>query len=536
LSEEVSAVRNRRTSGANAAIALLIIFFGMFLGLLAITAVNAYRHAEQRAYARAGTAAQVTATNARWIVELARQALRRMDEALGADLGNETGRVVRDIDQAVDNLPGTVKAYIVNTEGYAIYSTDPQLRPISIADREYFSTLAAGDPWHISSLLISRLNGEQIFVISRRLERNGQFVGAAILSFDALILRDIWRSLSYDEISTISLVRSDGKLVARYPLPGGPLDLGGRELITEHLATGDSGTYLAVSPEDGVKRYVGFARVPESNLVAVGAVSADSAMSSFRRSMGIMLLIALPATAGLGAATLWIVSLLRREEQRKRELAETLELNRLLFRDTHHRVKNNLQAVQSLVSMQKMPQEAKSALQSRIAAMAAVHEHIYRLDQYVEVDAAEFIPAIVKPLLASFNPHVSVEFDLESLQVDRNYTTPLALLVNEVVTNALKYAYPGEGGGSILVSLKKIGPGRARLEIHDDGVGFDPQANVEGMGSRLIRAMVRQMHGTYAYRHEQGTTFSCEINVEPPGQADMSGDNDTAQPDLAAAQ
>ena len=108
-----------------------------------------------------------------------------------------------------------------------------------------------------------------------------------------------------------------------------------------------------------------------------------------------------------------------------------------------------------LVRMQNIPAEVKSDLQGRIAAMTAVHEHMYRLDQYADIDASELIPSIIAPLQRTYGADHKFITDIEPVVVDRDFATPLALLVNEVVTNALKYAFPGRKEGTIRVGLHK---------------------------------------------------------------------------------
>jgi len=500
---------------ATAAIALIAAFFFLFLLVVAISILHARREAEDKALARAATSSQVVATNARWIHELSRQALRRMDDALGADLTARSVGSVQDIREAVDSLPGIVKAYVVLADGTTLYSTDPQLKPIDIRDRDYFAKLAEGAQWYTSPLLVSRLNDQQIFVFSKRLDRNGQFAGAAIISFDVMLFEGIWASLDFDATSTVSLIRADGQLMARYPLADGPLDMSGYVLFTDHLSKNDSGTYAAISPADGVARFVGYSKVEGTGLVAVASVSSKAAFASFWRVATITLIIALPAILGLGAASIWITRLLRRDARQQAELAIALDNNLLLLRDVHHRVKNNLQSIQSLVRLQPIPQQVKTDLQSRIAAMTAVHEHIYRLDQYAEVSANLLIPAIVEPLVKVFDSAVRIELDIDPIEIDRDHATSLALLINELVTNSLKYAFPDNRDGVIRVSLKATGDGRCVLSVVDDGVGFDPEASAPGMGSRLIRGMLVQLNGSHTYDTSAGTSFVAELSTSP---------------------
>ncbi len=510
----ISSARAGPRDTASAVIGLIAVLLALFVALVAFSTIQSRRDAQQRALDRAQAASQVVATNARWISELAHQALRRIDEVLDDRIAPASGAAVRDIRQAVDNLPGTVKAYVVDTNGDTLFSTDPEIKPINITDREYFSVPASGAEWYTSALMTSRLNGEQIFAFSRRLERNGAFAGVAIISFDVALLRDIWSSLELDDRSTVSLIRSDGMLVARYPFASETLDMSSHVLFAKYLKEGDSGTYhSASSPADGIERFVGFRRAEGTDLIAVASISAGSAYHPFWRNTTMTLLVALPAILGFGAASIWIMRLLRRDQLRRSELATALETNRMLFRDTHHRVKNNLQSVQSLIRMQNIPDQPKTDLQGRIAAMTAVHEHIYRLDQYAEVEARDFIPAIVEPLLRTYDADVAVTYAIDPLSVDRDQATPLALLVNEVVTNALKYAFPDGRGGSIRLALERLSDERARLSIVDDGVGFGEAQGTAGMGSRLIRGMVTQLGGTYTYTGADGTSFIAELVV-----------------------
>jgi hypothetical protein len=202
------------------------------------------------------------AINTVWIVEVAGQALRRMDSALGADPQDRATTAYADIRDALNGLPVSAQAYIVAPDGETLYSTDPSVQPIDVRDREYFSAPASGQRFYTSSLMVSRLNDQQIFTFSRRIERRGDFAGVAIISFEVALLSELWTALDLDAESTISMVREDGMLVARYPFADGPLDLSEHVLFAEHLPQGSEGTYSsAASPVDGAQRVVGFRKV-----------------------------------------------------------------------------------------------------------------------------------------------------------------------------------------------------------------------------------------------------------------------------------
>src|SRR5690606_25029428 len=122
--------------------------------------------------------------------------------------------------------------------------------------------------------------------------------------------------------------------------------------------------------------------------------------------------------------------------------------------------------------MQDMPSSAKLDLQSRLAAMAAMHEHIYQFDRYVDIDARDFVPVIVDEVIAAYGASIATVYELERVMVDRDHATPLALLLSELITNALKYAFPDDRDGEIRIRLKASGTGRAQLTVADNGIGL----------------------------------------------------------------
>ncbi len=497
-----------------AAVGLIVVLFALFLLVLTFSILREKSDAQRRAEDRALSASQVVATNARWITELSRQALARIDDSLGPDIGSDASIVQQIISDAISRLPGNVTATVVAADGRALLSTDPSAKGIDVHDRDYFAELAKGQYWYTSSLLISRLSGAQVFVFSKRLERNGAFAGAAVISFEVSVLKDVWDSLDLDEISTVSLVRSDGQLVARYPFAEGPLDLSQYVLFTKHLKASDVGTYPATSPADGMTRIVGYRRVPGTPFIALAAISTDSAYALFWRNTAVTLFFALPTALALAITIAWILRLLRNDQKRRKELTDALALNQMLVRDTHHRVKNNLQSIMSMVRMHGLPEKLKADLQARISAMSAVHEHLYRLDKFSEVSADTLIPAIVEPLKQAFDHSAVVTYDIDPLVIDRDHATPLALLVNELVTNSLKYAFLDGREGNLRIALKATDNGEAVLSVEDDGVGFDKSVVSTGLGGRLIRAMVMQLKGVSSYSFDKGTRFEVRL-VDP---------------------
>jgi two-component system, sensor histidine kinase PdtaS len=490
------------------ATSVVVIFLLFFLGGTGFVIRNAYRATNDIARVQAISSAEVVAANFEWVTQTSRQLLQRVDDFVGPNLDALPQNALRFMKDSISTLPGAPRIYLVRADGVTALTTDPDFKPIDIRDRDYFKAVADGAQSYISPMLVSRLNGEQIFVMSKRIERNGIFIGAAIVSFNSELIERVWKTLRFDQSSAVLVVRDDGQVVTRYPLLEGPMDISKSDLFTIHLPLSESGIYEAVSVADGVKRIVAYRRVPGSHLIATAALGSAMAFTPFYRFAMLSLAVALPIVLFL-AYLAWVTfTWLTKETKQRNELAAALESNQMLFREIHHRVKNNLQAVNSLINLQKIDPNTKMEMSQRVMAMIAVHEQIYRNDQFSLVDASAYIPAIVDRLIESYGRDVEVAYDLQAIEVDREHALPLGLITNEVISNAIKHAFPDGGKGKLTISFKKLDDGHnAELRLADDGVGFDPSHSAKGMGSRLLGGLAAQIGGSYEFKFENGTTF-----------------------------
>jgi two-component sensor histidine kinase len=179
----------------------------------------------------------------------------------------------------------------------------------------------------------------------------------------------------------------------------------------------------------------------------------------------------------------------------------------VLFREIHHRIKNNLQSVNSLLQLQPIPREVRTEMGQRIAAMSAVHEHIYRSGNFGTVAVKDYLRTLIHNIDVGHGEKVKVVEELEDLSVDKDTATPLGLILNEVVSNAFKHAFPDDRQGVITVTTKREDDGRGRLTVSDNGVGFDPTIPAKGIGQKLVTALARQVGGEYAYSSDNGARF-----------------------------
>ncbi|MBC7882854.1 MAG: PAS domain S-box protein [Anaerolineae bacterium] len=206
-------------------------------------------------------------------------------------------------------------------------------------------------------------------------------------------------------------------------------------------------------------------------------------------------------------------------------LRRSLEEKELLLREIHHRVKNNLQVVTSLLGLQalKLGDTAAAAAladsQQRIHSIALVHEHLYRSEGLAGVEFRTYLEQLTDMLLSTYGERagrVQLKLDIEAEPLDIDLAVPLGLVVNELVGNALKHAFPNDRTGQVRVELKATTSGGWRLAVEDDGIGFDPQTSStpSTLGVKLVRSLARQLDAEVSWQTSpQGTRcemqFSC---------------------------
>ncbi|MDE1995305.1 MAG: sensor histidine kinase [Rhizobiaceae bacterium] len=503
----------RSSSVGRAAFAVIALMFISLVAVLSIWLVSSYQTTLRRGDERVTAASKIVAANATWLNSLARETLHRIDDSLGADIPSANPNRVRDLNAAVADLPPQVGAYVIDAAGQTVFSNNPNIGAISATDRDYFVRLKNGQEEYASALLVSRSSQRQIFVFSRRLERDGKFAGAAVISFDANILRPVWDTVAMGNNSTVSLLRRDGQLVARHPEPDGPVNMRDYVLFTDYMRKATAGIYRSTSPVDGEDRLVAYWIIERTPFVAVASADIDVIMQPFWQDAQTAALILAIAIGGVLAAWLWISNLIRADALHTRQLAEAVQMNSTLMREIHHRVKNNLQTVMALLRLQGFESAAVEKLNERISAMSAVHEQMYGFDQFTGISAREFIPSFVKRLVDVHGRDIAVEFDLDDVTIGPDKATPFALLLNELIANSMKYAFKGRETGKISIILRKVDDGNSVLTVADDGVGFTSQPNGTGMGTRLIGAFVAQLQGKSEYRHLAGTQFIATVSL-----------------------
>jgi two-component sensor histidine kinase len=188
----------------------------------------------------------------------------------------------------------------------------------------------------------------------------------------------------------------------------------------------------------------------------------------------------------------------------EREHAIAHEQLGMLLQELTHRVKNSLQIIAAMVGIEARSHKSgqgKAALERvshRIDALGHLYSKLSKVDTIETVNAATYLDELCRDLIASVHKEDSTSIELktdignELLPTDR--AIPIGLIVNELVTNAVKYAFPGKTSGTVLVTLKRL-PGELRLTVADDGQGLDPRRADSGLGGRLVEGFAQQLGG-----------------------------------------
>lgn len=481
--------------------------------LAALLAWRDYQSAIEKGEASALSSAHVVAAHFQWMLHASDQALRRIDSALGHEAISEITNTIINIEVAIGDLPRGFQYSVYDETGQLRFSSIKEAIGINVSDREYFQELRQGSDTVISPLLEERLSNESVFVVARRIVRSGKFHGAASIAIPAARMAEFWSSMNLGPFSAISVIRTDGWLVARFPSLGKTIDLSNTPLFD--AATAQSGVYHSgASPADGRSRIVGFWRVEGAPVIALAGIERGEVLAAFWRNLLTGTMVAVPLFFLLGFGLLRTARLQKADEERRRELERSLEHNRFLLREIHHRIKNNLQTVASLVRLQPLPTEARQSIAGRIGAMVAVHEHIYQNDEYGDVSVDQYLRRLIDDLRDGSSSDVEVEVEIEPLLVDRDQALPLGLLVNEIVSNAFKHAFQSASSGRIKISLSAVSDREARLAISDNGRGFNASTAPKNMGSKLVAAFASQLNGeTTTKSSKRGTTFTLTFPI-----------------------
>ncbi len=219
-----------------------------------------------------------------------------------------------------------------------------------------------------------------------------------------------------------------------------------------------------------------------------------------------------------------VASNISRQKEAEHKLLASLREKELLLKEVHHRVKNNLQVICSLLNLQAQELRDPEMLhlfqesQGRIRSMALIHEQLYRSSDLARIDFAAYVQELIGHLnqgLGSEAGPVNVRLDVQPLPLPLDLAIPCGMIVNELVSNALEHAFPDCRAGEIRVGFTRDDAGYC-LTVADNGVGM-PEARSAGeaasLGLKVVQALARQIRGKLDVRHDGGTAFALHFDA-----------------------
>jgi two-component sensor histidine kinase len=573
----------RRWFGRNAGLRprlVLIVGIAMLApGALAVLqAVSSYNNSMRILEQSLAQAAQLSATEEVNMIAASREILTSL--ASNPDIQSQRGLACRRaLQRAIGGLDQYVGAAVVNLQGEMTCTSEPLKDPVQVGDRDWFRDIINGAPFTVSDLVVSRWLGSWGIVTAVPLYDENRAVAGSVALFISLdwLTRRFRQAAPGDE-SALALLDSKGEVLS----VGHPDELHARlpsdAMIAEQLGTrteaGQARTFRTRSI-DGIWRLYAISPLLEGRifvilgtpvLTAIGPLALQVAWGVLTPLLMWALAIAVVWFGIEHLVVRWITYLERitsayasgrqgvRPERvsaapaeirslgetfsrmadlissREAELRESLNQKELLVREIHHRVKNNLQLVMSLLNLHARrirdprAEEAFAEARSRINALATLHRRLYESESLQEIDLHWFLEDLCAELRRgglSRGKHVDLLVDSPSEIIGPELAVPLGLLVTEAITNAYKHAFVDRTHGTIRVEVRRESPEKLLLRIKDDGAGFDPTTasgpDVTGLGRSLIEAFVRQLHGELHVSSDNGTLV--EVRFPAPAQA-----------------
>ena len=215
-----------------------------------------------------------------------------------------------------------------------------------------------------------------------------------------------------------------------------------------------------------------------------------------------------------------------------RRLRRSLAEKESLLKEIHHRVKNNLQIVSSLLYLQEENmQDARGVAilrdcQQRVKSMALIHEQLYGTSDLAKIDFGCYIDALGASLFDAYGVdrgRIRLLVHSEAITLGVDTAVPCGLIVNELVSNALKHAFPENRRGVVDIALRTLSAVCMQLQVTDDGIGFSrksDEAARQSLGLRLVETLVRQLDGSLSIETNPGTRFTLELKTSQPIKKD----------------
>lgn len=216
------------------------------------------------------------------------------------------------------------------------------------------------------------------------------------------------------------------------------------------------------------------------------------------------------------------ITLRKKDEER---LKKSLQEKDILLKELHHRVKNNLNVVSSLLNIQaRMIKNKEDAIEAfknssnRVMTMALIHQKLYQSENFDEINITTFIQSIISHLKATVKAgeNIKIETNIKNISMNINLAVPFGLILNELLTNALKHAYPPQTQGIVRIDINKTASGICEITISDDGIGLPQNFNIRKittLGFHLVNILVHQLNGEWNVEGHKGTSIHIHFPI-----------------------
>jgi len=280
--------------------------------------------------------------------------------------------------------------------------------------------------------------------------------------------------------------------------------------------------------QEAVKKYE--LEQKEQRIVLLNAENQvkDLRLQNAHRAQVLLLLgLLILSLAGIGGA--YFLRLKQRSnralEEKNQQINKALAEKDLLMREMHHRVKNNLQVITSLLKLQSQHLSDPKALdaltdgRNRVQSMVFIHQNLYQQAQLTAIEAAVYVPKLAQALFASYNfepERLHVHYEVDPLLLDVDTAIPIGLILNELITNALKYAFKAATPGTLTIRLRHQAPDTLLLAVQDTGPGLDPallssETVSASFGLRLVQLLAEKLASTISVRNENGACIELSM-------------------------
>jgi len=561
----------------------LILLFAIVLiipsGFGIIAAIDRYQDQVRQAHestVRFATLASNYETNLLWqsnriIQNLSHQPPIAASVAATPSRGSECGEL---LESAIRPYPAYAIAVLRNMKGQPVCQSDPTAKPADASDADWFKTVIQSRRDTVSGYLYATRLQEGVILYAAPVVNDGNVpIGVVSLAIRLDWLSSIGQEPGLPPDAMVYLLDRAGNVLVGPSAQGVDTQAGLpdaetiQEVVAGHIRTFDS------VGQDGIERNYAVNVIGTNELFVLLGQPTGRLIEPLRTSLmiqiGVLVFVSVAAmmAALIGSRVLvtkWIGRLteaassmsvgdlsVRREfegapaefrdlsetlremamrlHERETDLRQSLAQKQMMLREIHHRVKNNLQTVTSLLNLYaRIPRgeavkQAFADVQMRINALALVHRHLYESQDLQEVDLHPFMTNLCSLLQdgSGVPPRrVRLGVDIPHVRVSGDRAVPLALLTTEILTNSFKHAFPNQRPGTISVRITLQEGGLATLVIADDGVGQSERAaesDLPGsMGRTLIEAFTRQLNGEITVSGPPGTVSTLTFSLETP--------------------